>query len=208
MNDFEKTLLELFGWKKFNKVQNTKIGIAGAGGVGSNCAASLVRLGFKCFTIIDFDIVNYSNLNRQFFFYNQIGMRKVTALKENLQLINPDIIITTLVQKLTKANILTCFSECDVIVEAFDNPKYKRDLAELILPTGKFVVSVSGIAGWKNIDKVRITKVKSNFYLVGDLTSAVSYEMPPLAPKVQVAALKQANLIFNYVIGELDKEEF
>ena len=54
-----------------------RVGIAGAGGLGSNCAAHLVRAGMKKLVIADFDVVNESNLNRQFFFRNQLGQKKV-----------------------------------------------------------------------------------------------------------------------------------
>ena len=75
----ERTLLE-----------SARVGIAGAGGLGSNCAMHLVRSGVKHITIVDFDVVNESNLNRQFFFRDQIGQKKVEAIKENLLRIEPD----------------------------------------------------------------------------------------------------------------------
>ena len=91
MNNLEKELLKQFGVIDFRKIQSVKIGIAGAGGLGSNCAFNLTRVGFKNFKIVDFDVIEYSNLNRQFFFYGQVGMKKIDALKVNLLLINPDI---------------------------------------------------------------------------------------------------------------------
>ena len=60
------------------------VGIAGAGGLGSNCAMHLVRAGIKNLVIADYDSVSPSNLNRQFFFADQLGKQKVYALKENL----------------------------------------------------------------------------------------------------------------------------
>ena len=70
-------------------LENAKVGIAGAGGLGSNCAMHLVRAGVKKLVIADFDVVSESNLNRQFFFRDQLGRKKVDALAENLRRIEP-----------------------------------------------------------------------------------------------------------------------
>ncbi|MBP5226911.1 MAG: ThiF family adenylyltransferase, partial [Kiritimatiellae bacterium] len=61
-------------------LDRARVGIAGAGGLGSNCAMHLVRAGLTRLVIADFDIVNESNLNRQFYFRDQLGQKKVTAL--------------------------------------------------------------------------------------------------------------------------------
>ena len=65
-----------------------RIGIAGAGGIGSNVAMLLVRAGFTKFTIVDFDYLEQSNLNRQFYFEDQLGKSKVESLKINLERIS------------------------------------------------------------------------------------------------------------------------
>ena len=59
------------------------IGIGGAGGLGSNVAVNLVRSGITDIKIADFDVIEQSNLNRQFYFRDQIGQNKVNALYEN-----------------------------------------------------------------------------------------------------------------------------
>ena len=71
-------------------LESARIGIAGAGGLGSNCAMHLVRAGVRHLTVADFDVVNESNLNRQFFFRDQLGQKKVDALKTNLLRIDPE----------------------------------------------------------------------------------------------------------------------
>ena len=107
-----------------------RIGIAGAGGLGSNVAFNLVRTGVDKLKIVDFDEVDHSNLNRQFYFKDQVGHRKVRALYENLKRINPSIDITIVDRKLEKENINEIFSDCDIIVEAFDKNIYKSMLIE------------------------------------------------------------------------------
>ena len=204
LNDFERALAGILGEKKLAAIQKVKIGIAGAGGLGSNCALFLVRSGFKKFRIVDFDVVEYSNLNRQFYFADQVGRRKVDALKENLLRINPDLEIETLPEKIEQENVHKLFTCCDVVVEALDKACYKKLVAEAYLCSGKLLVAASGLAGWGKSDGVKIHQVKERFYLVGDLVSEVEPGRPALAPGVSVAAAKQADVVLNYVVGRLE----
>ncbi len=197
---FHQALLKYWTSEQLALIEQTTIGIAGAGGLGSNCAQLLVRSGFCRFTIVDFDVVEPSNLNRQFFFTSQIGMTKVSALVENLKGINPDIRIDALQHKLDRINSTTTFAHCDIIIEAFDRPEYKKMLVETFLPTGKLIISASGLAGWGDSDRIQVHKIKENFYIVGDLVTGIN-EQPPVAPCVQIAAAKQADLVLEYVLG-------
>lgn len=110
------------------KIEDAVIGIAGAGGLGSNVAASLVRIGFKKLIIADFDRVDQSNLNRQFFFRKDIGQYKVDALKENLESITEAIDIRIHREKITPENLDRIFQEADIMVEALDDPGAKAML--------------------------------------------------------------------------------
>ncbi|MCL6560114.1 MAG: sulfur carrier protein ThiS adenylyltransferase ThiF, partial [Firmicutes bacterium] len=137
MNEFEKKLSYFLGAENLVKIQRVKVGIAGAGGLGSNCAAYLVRSGFKKFKIVDFDRVEAGNLNRQFFFLDQIGRLKVEALAENLRKINPDLAIEALAFRIDEASVADVFADCDAVVEAFDGARDKKLLVEAYLDTGK-----------------------------------------------------------------------
>ncbi|MGM0393863.1 MAG: ThiF family adenylyltransferase, partial [Thermodesulfobacteriota bacterium] len=77
-----------------------KIGIAGAGGIGSNVARLLAQAGMSHLLLVDFDVVAPDNLNRQFYSMDQIGRLKVDCLKQNLQSIHPGMRVDTLVQRL------------------------------------------------------------------------------------------------------------
>lgn len=200
MNEFEKTLLDRFGEERFKKIQSVKIGIAGAGGLGSNCAFNLVRSGFRQFTIIDFDRIDPSNLNRQFYFYDQAGMAKVRALEQNLKRINPDIHGEFIEKKIEADNICECFRNCDIVVEAFDRPEYKSLFVEKLLNTGKFLVCASGLAGWGNSDALTVCRVKSNLVLIGDQVSDFKQAVP-ISPRVNIAAAKQADEILAFVLS-------
>ncbi|MCF7908102.1 MAG: sulfur carrier protein ThiS adenylyltransferase ThiF [Candidatus Omnitrophica bacterium] len=203
MNNFEKEIIKYFGKDQFKKIQSVTIGIAGLGGLGSNCSHNLIRCGFKKLIIVDFDKVELSNLNRQFYFLNQIGKRKVDALKENLLKINPDIKITTYCEKLEKNNLKNIFKGCSIIIEAFDKAEYKSLIVETFLPTDKFIVSASGLAGYGKSDEIKIHRLRKNLAIVGDLKSEASQDLPPLSPRVNIAAAKQADVVLNYILKNI-----
>ena len=202
MNHFESAIVGYFGEEKFKKIQSVRIGIVGAGGLGSNCAHNLVRVGFKKFVIVDFDVVEESNLGRQFYFFDQVAMKKVHALHNNLKKINHDIETEVHIEKIVPGNIFNLFKDCDVIVEAFDKADEKKMLVTEFLPTGKFIVSVSGLAGIGHSDDIKIHYIKENLVVIGDLKSEVGKETPPLSPRVNVAAAKQADVVLEYVVNK------
>jgi len=182
-------------------IESVVIGIAGCGGLGSNCANSLIRSGFKKLLIVDYDKVEASNLNRQFYFQDQIGRNKVDCLKENLLRINPQAKITTYCQRLEKDNILDIFEPCPIVVEAFDKAEYKSLLIETLLPHKQLIVSASGLAGYGSSDEIKIHKIKPNLVIVGDLKSEASPDLPPISPRVNIAAAKQADIILEYILN-------
>lgn len=205
VNDFEESLEGIFGRAGLTKIMAVKIGLAGAGGLGSNCAQYLVRSGFKKFKIVDFDSVETSNLNRQFYFAGQVGRAKVEALKENLLLINPALEIEVRPEKIKKKDIGSFFADCDVVVEALDQVEYKRMIIETYMNSGKLLVAASGLAGWGRSDQIIIRRVTEKFYLVGDLASEAGPDCPPLAPCVNVAAAKQADVVLSYILGRPER---
>lgn len=186
-----------------SRLKNYTVGIAGAGGLGSNCAVALARTGIGTLIISDFDIVYESNLNRQYFFKDQIGMKKVDALKENIQRINPEINIIDNFIKLDETNIVDLYKNCDVIVEAFDLAEMKKMLIETCLSElpEKPIVLGLGMAGWgqSNIIKYRQSE---NLYICGDEISEVTDENPPLAPRVGMVANMQANTVLEILLSK------
>ena len=202
MNDFEKTLVTYLGEKNFQKIQTAIIGIAGCGGIGSNCAFNLVRSGVKNLVLVDFDIIDIKNINRQFYFLDQVGKIKVEALKNNLLRINPDLNLKIFNEKLNRDNIKIIFENCDFIVEAFDVSEYKKMIVEEVAKIKSGIVSVSGVAGIGRSDDIKTKKINDSFYIVGDMVSDVK-ENPPFSPRVNVAAAKQADIVLEYIIKRL-----
>lgn len=179
-----------------------RVGIAGAGGLGSNCAVALARSGVGTLVIADYDTIEKINLNRQYYFASQIGMMKVVALKENIELINDEVDIITHQVKLDRHNIPEIYSGCDVIVEAFDNAAMKEMLVETVqlkMPGVPIIVG-SGMAGWGRNNELITRKLDETLYVCGDESSEVSDNMPPIAPRVGIVANMQANVVLEILM--------
>lgn len=179
-----------------------RVGIAGAGGLGSNCAVALARSGIGTLVISDFDIIEEANLNRQFYFSDQIGMEKTQALKANIERINSGTRITIYHVELNADNIPLIFSDCDVIVEAFDKAYMKEMLIETVqtrMPGTPLVVG-SGMAGWGNNDSIKCRKIDDYLFVCGDESTEVSDEIPPMAPRVGIVANMQANVVIEILM--------
>ena len=183
-------------------LESARVGIAGAGGLGSNVAALLVRAGLRRLVVADFDVVAESNLNRQFFFRSQVGEKKVEALARNLRLIEPDLDLELHDGRLTAGNVAKVFAGCDVVVEAMDAAESKSMLLSTLLPTGVRVVSAAGLAGWGRSNAIRTRKVGRNLVLVGDQERDVRDGFAPVGVRVEIAAAHEANAVCSLLLGE------
>lgn len=179
-----------------------KIGIAGVGGIGSNVALNLVRLGVSELTLVDFDRVEPSNLNRQFYFKDQVGMAKVEMLARNLQRIDPDVTLHLYNTKINNDNISTLFEECDIIVEGFDRVEDKKMLVEHFAQGRKLIVSASGIAG-RSLETI-VTKKIGDCYLVGDFCSDV-HNNKLFGFKVVAVAARMSEIV--YTCGDYHEQQ-
>ena len=182
-------------------LESARVGIAGAGGLGSNCAMHLVRAGVKHITIADFDVVSESNLNRQFFFRDQLGMKKVEALKTNLLRIEPDADIRIADVRLDADSTRDLFADCAIVVEAFDAVAAKAMLLAALAGSGKRLVTASGLAGWGRSNAMRVRRM-GNIVAVGDGETAVGEGAAPASPRVGIAAAMQANSVVAMLLGE------
>jgi sulfur carrier protein ThiS adenylyltransferase len=187
-------------------LQHKTVGIAGAGGLGSNCAVALARVGTGTLVIADFDVVSESNLNRQYYFFDQIGKPKADALRENINRINPDVIVIAHTVCLTQENVPVLFRDCDVIVEAFDRADQKEMLIETVLTAfpGKPLVIGLGMAGWGMNDAIHCRK-SDNLYICGDEVSEISPDLPPIAPRVGIVSNMQANVVLEEEVKKVTK---
>jgi len=186
------------------RIKQATVGIAGAGGLGSAIAVALARIGVGRLIVADFDVIEPSNLNRQQYFVDQIGMPKVDALRANLQRINPCVGVAAFYGRLDRENIPQIFARVDVMVEAFDAPDQKAMLVETFL--GRFpetpLVAASGMAGYAPSNSVVTRRAATKLYLVGDGETAARVGEGLMAPRVGIAAHHQANAVLRLLLGE------
>ena len=186
------------------KIRNSVVGIAGLGGLGSSIAIALARVGMGTLILVDFDIVEPSNLNRQQYFLDQIGMSKVEALQENLSKINPCVKVKPYNEKITRDNIEGIFREAEVVAEAFDRADQKAMLINAIsekMPD-KYIVAASGLAGYGDNNEIQTVRFSSRIFIVGDQKTAAQPGIGLMAPRVGIAAHHQANTILRILLGE------
>ncbi len=177
-----------------------KVGIAGAGGLGSNCAMLLARSGVRHFLLADFDRVEESNLNRQAYFPEDLGRLKVDALAESLLRLDPGLEIELFPARLRAESLLEIFAGCAVVVEALDQAADKALLCNTLVRAGHFVVAASGIGGLGGSEgAMQKRRMGSRLVCVGDFTSEVGADFPPLAPRVMQAAALQAEAALEYL---------
>lgn len=200
-NLFDEGLGAHFSPDQIQQLGSIRVGIAGAGGLGSNVAAHLVRSGIRRLTIADFDRVEASNLNRQFFFQDQLGLPKVAALKANLLRINPAIDIQAMDIRLAPANVHAVFEPCQIVVEALDRAPDKKMMADRFMTDPRLFVCASGVGGWGDCDRIRIRRIRERVLIVGDGRTEASATAPPTSAIVGIAAAKQADLVIESILG-------
>jgi sulfur carrier protein ThiS adenylyltransferase len=200
MNIFEEGLLKYLKPEQLALIQSKKIGIGGAGGLGSNCAMMLVRSGFKVLEILDQDVIDPSNLNRQQYFSAEVGLPKVTQLKKRLLDINPDAHILIHQTKWHEGNAESFFKGSDFIVEAFDVTDWKYRFVQYYSPRFPVIVSGVGMAGLTEKKPMTVKKM-GNVFICGDRSTDSAQGHPPMAPRVTQCAAMMAEIILDQVLG-------
>ncbi|HBI86217.1 MAG TPA: sulfur carrier protein ThiS adenylyltransferase ThiF [Ruminococcus sp.] len=199
-------LAERHGAELQKKFADASVAVCGLGGLGSNIAFALARAGVGHLSLFDFDCVDVSNLNRQQYFPDQLGMEKTAALSETLRRINPFLEITAQTVKLTPENIPVLLADCPFICEAFDRADQKAMLVNTVLeqlPLA-FLVSGSGMAGLDSANSIRTRKISRRFYLCGDGTSDAAAGLGLISARVAVCAAHEANMILRLIAGHTE----
>lgn len=204
--DFEYTLVSRHSPGVHEKVRVASVGIAGLGGLGSNIAIMLARLGIGKLKLVDFDVVEPSNLNRQQYFIRHLGMKKTDAMQEILADINPFVEVETIDVFLDEKNIKDIFNEVDIIVEAFDVSTSKAIIVNTVLHEmpEHYIVAASGLAGYFSNNIIQTKRIGEKFYLVGDDISEAKPGSGLMAPRATLAASHQANTVLRIIMGELE----
>ena len=201
-----KALTERHGKELQQAFSSATVAVCGLGGLGSNIAISLSRAGIGKLILIDFDRVDITNLHRQQYKADQIGMYKTVALAENLKETAPYISLEIHTERITEDNAVTLLQGADIICEAFDDAECKAMLTNTILSElpDKYLVAASGMAGMGMTNSIKTRKVTSRFYLCGDETSELSDGIGLVAPRVALCAAHQAHTVLRILAKQFE----
>lgn len=198
----EKMLCARHTPKVHHRFKNARVAIAGLGGLGSNVAMVLARTGIGELLLVDFDIVEPSNLNRQHYSVKHLGMKKTKALLEQIKEVNPYIDVKIRDIRIDENNVISIFNDYDIVCEALDKAHAKAMLISTLLsskPNIK-IVSGNGMAGFGSSNEIRTQKRMNNLYICGDEKTEAAEGCGLMMPRVQICAGHQANMIIRLIL--------
>ena len=204
--EWNTALIERHGIDTQHKFSSATVAICGLGGLGSNIAISLAHAGIGKLILVDFDKVDITNLHRQQYKANQIGMNKTDALSENLKEIAPYIELETHNERVTEKNAVNLLQSADIICEAFDDAETKAMLTNLVLETmpDKYLVAASGMAGFGSANSIKTRRITNKLYLCGDGESDVQSEGSLVSSRVMLCAAHQAHTVLRILAGKFE----
>ena len=205
-NEWMDALIARHGLDLHKRFSSATVAVCGLGGLGSNIAIALARAGIGKLLLIDFDRVDITNLHRQQYKVNQIGLHKADALAENLIEIAPYTEVKAVAEKITEENFADLLKGADVVCEAFDNAEAKAMLVNGVLEQlpDCYLVAASGMAGMDTPNTIQTRKVMGRFYLCGDETNDVADTIGLVAPRVMLCAAYQAHTVLRILAGEYE----
>ena len=204
--EWVKALTERHGEELQKSFASATVAICVLGGLGSNIAIALARAGIGKLLLIDFDYVDITNLHRQQYKADQIGMHKTDALTENLREIAPYIALEAHTARMTEGNAVQLLKDADIICEAFDDAECKAMLTNTVLSElpDKYLVAASGMAGMGTTNTIKTRKITKRFYLCGDEISDVSDGIGLVSSRVMLCAAHQAHTVLRILAGQLE----
>ena len=202
-NEMKEALIARNGRQLQETLEASTVAICGLGGLGSNIAVSLARVGIGKLILIDFDKVDVSNLNRQQYKASQVGAYKPDALSRNLKEIAPYINLISHPVKLNEDNMTDILKDADIICEAFDDAEAKAMITNHVLETfpDKYLITASGMAGLDSANNITTRKITDRFYLCGDGVSDLKEGSSLIASRVMLCAAHQAHIVLRILAG-------
>lgn len=182
INIYTRTEL-LIGKDSLNTLKNSKVIVFGIGGVGSFTVESLCRCGIGEISLVDFDTIDITNINRQIHaFICNVGKYKVDEMKKRIELINPDIKVNIFKVKLEKDNIDSFnLKYYDYVVDAIDTITSKIYLIKYCYENNIKIISAMG-AGNK-MDPTRFKVSDINKTSVCPLARVIRRELKKIGVK-------------------------
>lgn len=148
--------------------------------------------------------MDWTNLNRQSYFVEHVGVKKTDALKGFLMKINPFLTYETVTARVTPKNLASCVGDATIICEAFDKADQKAMLAREVRcqKPDAYLVSGSGMAGFGKTGLMKVREVSPHFYLCGDSVSAPKPGAGLMAPRVAICSAMMANVVTWLLLGK------
>ena len=204
--EWTDALIARHGTELHQRFSSAAVAICGLGGLGSNIAIALARAGIGKLILIDFDRVDITNLHRQQYKANQIGLYKTDALAENLLEISPYTEVQSVTTKISEENVAEILKDADIVCEAFDHAESKAMLVNGVLEKLPhcYLVAASGMAGMDTPNTIKTRKIMKRFYLCGDEVSDVADTIGLVAPRVMLCAAHQAHTVLRILAGEYE----
>lgn len=162
---FDRTI-NLIGQSNYQKLKESNILVLGVGGVGGYAIETLIRSGIENITIVDFDKVDVSNINRQIIALNDnIGSLKTDEWKKRLLSINPNVNVNIINEKINSDNIELLFNDnYDYIIDACDTLIVKKSLIKLCKERNINLITVCGMGKRMDPSKVKICDITDTSY--------------------------------------------
>lgn len=157
MEQFSR-IVRMLDQEWLDKLQTKKVAVFGLGGVGSYVVEALVRNGIGEIVLVDHDVIDITNLNRQLYaLHSTIGMNKVDVAKARCLDINPNLKITTYKNfYLPDQGMESIFLDCDFVVDAIDTVKAKIALIENCYKENIRIISSMGTGNKLSPEKFEI----------------------------------------------------
>ncbi len=205
--EWNNALEERHGKELHKAFSSATVAVCGLGGLGSNIAIALARAGVGRLILCDFDRVDITNLHRQQYKADQIGMFKTEALAENLKEIAPYISLEVYTERITEENAVALLSDADIICEAFDDAECKAMLTDVVLSEmpDQYLIAASGMAGLYDANRIKTRKVTSKFYLCGDEKSDIADGIGLVSSRVMVCAAHEAHTVLRILANKFEE---
>jgi len=206
--EWTEALVSRHGKSRQERFARGRVVICGLGGLGSRVAELLTRAGVGYLRLVDFDKLEPTNLNRQFYFADQLGRYKADALAENLKRISPYTELEIHKENVTEQNLPALLRGVDVIVEAFDAPAAKALLVNGARETSPSVplVAASGMAGLSSGNSMEIRSLSPFFYLCGDGTTGIEAGDGLYGARVAICAAQETLVVLQLLAGKTRQE--
>lgn len=162
MEDKFSRLIKIIGNDNLEKIKDKTILVIGCGGVGGYVVESLIRSGIEKIIIVDHDVVDITNLNRQIIaLESTIGMKKVDVLENRIKDINKNVNVIKIDKFVDKTNIDELFnSDIDYVVDACDTISTKLLLIEKSIENGIKFISCMGTGNRLDPTKLEIIDLR------------------------------------------------